>query len=77
MERCGTRLARAGEGGRGSAVSASEAFLGELVVLCEKYGAALFPRTDGLRPILCVQVGDVWLDLTRVDWERAEPFTHG
>ena len=50
-----------------------KAFVAELVKACEKYNAALFPRTDGKRQILSMQVGELWLDFVRIDRDGARP----
>lgn len=52
-------------------------FIEELVALCAKHHAVLFPRKDSKRIYLSVEIGDpgfpaVWLDFLRISADGAE-----
>ena len=47
-------------------------FVSKLVSLCAEYGAVIFPRTDGKRHILSIEVGGIRLDFKRVGAISAE-----
>jgi hypothetical protein len=52
-----------------------EDFLRELIALCAKHGAVLYPRTDGKAEILSVEIAGIWTDFKRISAEGAKPLT--
>jgi hypothetical protein len=47
-------------------------FVLKLVSLCQEHEAVIFPRTDGKRHILSIEVDGIRLDFKRVDRIAAE-----
>jgi hypothetical protein len=42
-------------------------FVSKLVSLCGEHGAVIFPRTDGKRHILSIEVDGIRLDFKRIN----------
>lgn len=47
-------------------------FMSELVDLCKRHGARIFARRDSQRPYVSVEIGEVWIDLIRINGEGAD-----
>jgi hypothetical protein len=53
-------------------MSQIDEFVSKLVSLCGEHGAVIFPRTDGKRHILSIEVNGIRLDFKRVNRMAAE-----
>ncbi len=52
-------------------------FIEDLVAVCKKHGAVIFPRKDYYkRMYVSVRIGDTWLDFSVISAEGAERGIH-
>lgn len=50
----------------------SKEFMSELIALCKKHDALIFPRQTSKRVVVCVQMDDTWVDFMGICGTGAE-----